>query len=188
MLGNPGRSRLAAAGPLGHDGPVPPRSTPPWWAAVLLVLSLVLVPAAAAAAHSILVGSTPSAGEDQSGVAQVELRFAAELSPDGDHAVVARTDDGEIPAVGYELTDPATLLARFDAPLPADTRAVAWEVVAADGHRERGVIPAAGTAAEDHDDEDGPPVLAVGVGLAVVVAVAAVRLAWTARRRRPATA
>ena len=114
--------------------------------AVLVALGVETV--APAGAHSILVSSTPAAGAELPTMTELRLEFASALAASG-HVVTAESGSGQsVPATAYELTTPNAVVARFDpGAVGAGSWEVVWEVVAADGHRERGRIPVTVTAA-----------------------------------------
>jgi methionine-rich copper-binding protein CopC len=130
---------------MGHDGPMRSPRRRPSGAAVaswlLVVASMILLAPAVAHAHAVFLGSEPAAGDEVTNLNQVTLRFAADVAADGDHRLVIETDDGRaLTALGFQQPDPRSLIALLEG-VPAGEHEVAWEIVAADGHRESGRFP-----------------------------------------------
>lgn len=114
------------------------------------VLAAVVLAVAAgpgvAGAHSILVHTDPAPGDRLEGLDTVRLDFAHPVATTG-HVVTVHDGSGlEVGAASYELPEPNSVVARFDQTLTDGQHEVVWDVVAGDGHHERGRIPITITA------------------------------------------
>lgn len=99
-----------------------------------------------AGAHSILIRTDPAPGDRLDGLEAVRLEFAHDVAATG-HVVTLHRQGAEVAvASAYELPEPNTVVAGFDQPLPAGDYEIVWDVVAGDGHHERGRIPITLTA------------------------------------------
>lgn len=178
-------------------------------AVVAAALACVLVTSSPASAHSVLVSSTPRAGETLS---ELPAEFSVTMNETllggaGDAAFALRVrgadglyyGDGCLTLVDATLSTPAAIG-------PAGDYTLEWQVVSADGHPVSGDVPFRWTGAAGGPGSSAPPSCggasapasdasadrevafplgdALWIGGAVVAVVAAVTVALLATRRR----